>query len=303
MDTIVIEGAEFTSFGRGSGNTVLLAGDEESTAQVEFINFGRGGGGGGGGKSSGDDTSTGTATRGGGGGGGSSSKTSSTKGKSSLTEGRSHLSYCNGCIFTTKYEGASFLQVNNGFVTSSDQIAREPTQIVKCDDCKCASTNPQTVIMNAEAECDPWNYIDVFEFSAGNTLNTADISVQCPDSTWFASAACDLYSMAADGTARALVADTTGLLDINVEGPIAFFQMNELGYYMDCTVVCFNPNPPRLPPSPPSKSGGKGKSASSPSPSATASPTAFEFNPRSAKSSVIKEFFETYDPFVNKFPL
>lgn len=222
-----------------------------------------------------------------------------------IREGRSHLSYCNGCIFSIKYDGPSFLQITNGFITANDQVVNSPDDIAICDGCKCTATNSQVVMMSAEAECDPWNYVDVIEFTSGTTLETGDIDVVCPDVTWFASAACDVYTMNSDGSPRALVTDPVLLLtvfQIILEGPIVNVQI-DAGYYLDCTVVCSNPNPPRLPPS--SKSGGmmgKGKSRT-PNPTATPAPSPFEFNARSASKSAIKDLFQAYDPFVEKFPL
>ena len=243
------------------------------------------------------------------------------KGKSSFTEGRSRLSYCNGCIFSLKYDGPQFLQITNGFITADDQITEEVDDIAICDNCKCAGSNTEVVMMSVEGECDPWAYVDVLEFTAGTTLETGDTDVICPDVTWFASAACDVWSMDPDGMPRVGPLDQTDTtlfppgsepLQIILEGPVANIQMQD-GFYYDCTVVCSNPNPPLYRPTEPTskksmksnKTGNMSKSSRTPAPSSSSSPpTEFGYQfLRSSKSSGAKEVFETYDPFIGKFPI
>ena len=203
------------------------------------------------------------------------------KGKSSVEP-----SFCTGCNFSLKYDGPSGVQITNGQILNSDQIANAPDDIAICDDCKCAATNSQVIIMDVEGECDLFFGIDVLEFTVTATEETGDVDVVCPDVTYFATAACEAYDMLAGGAMRTPQVPPT--FQIIVEGPNAMIQ-HQAETYLDCTVVCSNPSPPDLSVGKSGKSKGKSR-----------------FPPQSEEdlsSSLKREVLKVYEPFADKFPI
>ena len=112
------------------------------------------------------------------------------RGKKAKSSKVNEPAFCNSCNFSVRYEDSSAVQITNGQIVSSDQIIGVVDEIAICDNCKCQSTNVDSVIMDVEGECDVFFGIDVLEFTVTATTTSGEVNIVCPDVSYFASAAC-----------------------------------------------------------------------------------------------------------------